>query len=243
MKFETSIRYVDRKTKAAYVADKYGELLKGRILDVGGDDGHIRSYLPEGTQYVGVDLVGRPGVLEVNLEQQPIPDDDASFDTVMCLDVLEHLENLHAVFVELARVTRRWLIVALPNPYSDFYQHLVAVGHAEGGALQHYGVPPEPPNDRHKWFYAGSQAREVLQGWASQVGLETVQFDTEQPEPMRRLPRSMDDVARWKTRILERLLFPRGTFWDDLHHGTHWWVFRKSHAPSIGTRDAGECHR
>ncbi|MFH1144533.1 MAG: methyltransferase domain-containing protein [Candidatus Eisenbacteria bacterium] len=54
--------------------------------------------------YVGVDIAGRPDI-ELNLEKaERLPFDDDAFDTVLCADVLEHLDNLHAIFDELVRV-------------------------------------------------------------------------------------------------------------------------------------------
>lgn len=46
---------------------------------------------------------------------QPLPFADASFDTTVCLDVLEHVVDDRQSIRELARVTRRRLLIAVPQ--------------------------------------------------------------------------------------------------------------------------------
>jgi 2-polyprenyl-3-methyl-5-hydroxy-6-metoxy-1,4-benzoquinol methylase len=44
-----------------------------------------------------------------------IPHDDASFDLVVCTEVLEHLEEPERALAELRRVARRWLVTSVPR--------------------------------------------------------------------------------------------------------------------------------
>lgn len=44
-----------------------------------------------------------------------LPFDEASFDLVLCLEVLEHIEGPAAALAELARVTRRDLVISVPH--------------------------------------------------------------------------------------------------------------------------------
>ena len=119
MHFHTDFKYTSREDKPEYVWRKYQELLRGRILDVGADECGLRQFLPEGTEYIGIGLGGSVD-LEINLEKEKLPYANNSFDCVLCLDVLEHIDNIHEVFDELCRVTRKYLIISLPNPWASF---------------------------------------------------------------------------------------------------------------------------
>lgn len=48
-----------------------------------------------------------------NVTQLPFA--DRSYDLVMCLEVLEHLDDPHQGLRELGRVSRRWLLLSVPN--------------------------------------------------------------------------------------------------------------------------------
>ena len=228
MRFETDVGYVDRRSKARYVWLKYGEILKGRLLDVGADECHLREHVPADVEYTGMDLAEKEDLLCVNLEQEPIPAADGAYDVVICLDVLEHLDNVHEVFGELCRVTSQWLILSLPNPWSAFFDYLVSQQHRSGGNLQHYGLPVERPSHWHKWFYAASQAKVFVEVFALKHGMEIVQLDSEGADPAAiRVPRSLAELAAVKNLILTRMLFRKGSYLKDLHEKTLWWVLRK----------------
>jgi 2-polyprenyl-3-methyl-5-hydroxy-6-metoxy-1,4-benzoquinol methylase len=228
VRFQTDFVYMGRATKAEYVWRKYGEILQGRVLDVGADQCQLKGYLDESVVYTGMDLSDEPGIIRVNLEREPIPAEDGAFDAVLCLDVLEHLENVHEVFAELCRVTSGWLILSLPNPFGAFFDYMVSLKHEAGGNLQHYGLPLERPSHWHKWFFAASQAKAFVAAFAEANGMEIVQLDSEgrDPSPLR-LPRSLGDLAEMKNCLLERLLFRNGSYLKDLHVKTIWWVLRK----------------
>jgi SAM-dependent methyltransferase len=130
------------------VARKYGRLVAGRVLDVGCDTRRLKALCP-GIDYVGIDVGGEPDV-RIDLERaERLPFDDASFDCVVCTDVLEHLDALHRVFGELVRVARGRIIVSLPNCWNNLRSRLAR----GGGEIRYYGLPADPPDDRHKWFF------------------------------------------------------------------------------------------
>jgi SAM-dependent methyltransferase len=100
------------------VLESRGDL--GAILDVGcGPHGLacVRPRLP----FVGLDVdFGGPTVstmTAVRADPGPLPFVDGAFDTVLCLDVLEHVpaDDRTAFVAELARVAARQLVVACPN--------------------------------------------------------------------------------------------------------------------------------
>jgi SAM-dependent methyltransferase len=126
--FHTKYEYKDRETKAKYVWLKYRPILKGKILDVGADECYLRQYLDNPASYLGIGLGGNPDQ-KVDLERESIPFPDNSFGCVLCLDVLEHLDNIHKVFDELCRVSRRYVVISLPNPWASFWSILRSGGY------------------------------------------------------------------------------------------------------------------
>jgi hypothetical protein len=156
--------YASFRTRAArsqYVFERFHELLKGGVLDVGCDEAPLREMLPN-ESYFGIDIAGRPD-RTVNLEEtDALPFEDGSFDCVLCIEVLEHLNNLHNIFHELFRVSSRNVIVSLPNCWCGARQKL----ERGRGDISHYGLPVEAPPDRHKWFFNATQAGEFFESAA-----------------------------------------------------------------------------
>ncbi len=176
--FHTDYRYVDRETKPRYVWEKYGAVLEGRILDVGADASQMRDALPADCDYTGIGI-GAPPTVPVDFEKQGIPYAADSFDCVLCLDVLEHVDNIHALFDELCRVAKHHVIVSLPNCYNAFWGMIQGGAYRPGRALKFYGLPVEPPPDRHKWFFHIGEAEEFVRHRAELNGMEIVQMDYE----------------------------------------------------------------
>jgi 2-polyprenyl-3-methyl-5-hydroxy-6-metoxy-1,4-benzoquinol methylase len=117
----------------------------------------------------------------VNLDQEDLPFPDRHFDTVVCTDVLEHLERCHGVFDELCRVARGHVIVSLPNPLRVLLASLLE---GTGGRIKYYGLPGEAPADRHRWFFGREEAVEFVTTRARHNGFEVEQTDAEdEPRP------------------------------------------------------------
>lgn len=174
--YRTSVRYSNRKEKALYIADKYATLLIGSVLDVGCDEAPLRPLVHQPFRYVGVDM--RPGSdVVADLDKDPLPFADRQFDTVLCTDVLEHLERCHAVFDELCRVATNAVVVSLPNPLRNLMWSLAEGG---GGRIKYYGLPTERPADRHRWFFGREEAVEFLSSRGRKNGFEVEQMDEEE---------------------------------------------------------------
>lgn len=147
-----------RQARLECAAQVLGSVLQGVVLDVGCDKRHLKQLVGDEVQYMGVDLWGSPDVL-VNLEQG-LPFPDCSCDAVVCFDVLEHLENFHAVFDELCRITRHYVVIGLPNVASLKYRlNFLLRGRLPGGK---YRLPVRTPRDRHRWLFSLDEARDLV---------------------------------------------------------------------------------
>lgn len=168
-----------RDQRAEFIARRFARYLKGRILDVGCDKARLKQLVP-GIDYVGVDVGGTPDLV-VNLEKEKLPFADNSFDGIVCSDVLEHLDNLHANFDELIRVTRNHVILSLPNNWANARKAI----ERGRGSFSHYGLPANPPRDRHKWFFCLTDAEGFITAQAQRHHLTiTEMFAVEKPRPL-----------------------------------------------------------
>ncbi|MCZ6874620.1 MAG: class I SAM-dependent methyltransferase [bacterium] len=205
------IHFHSRARRTHYIADQFQPLLKGSVLDVGCDKALLKQLLT-GIHYIGVDISGAP---DVQLDLQRInclPFADASFDCVICTDTLEHLDNLHTVFGQLIRVTKRYVIISFPNNWANARQPI----QRGRGSFEHYGLPADAPADRHKWFFNFSEAMEFVQQQLHRypISLSTAHV-TEKPRPV-------------LIRALRRLLYPSQNHYLNRYAHTLWVVLEKS---------------
>jgi len=95
------------------------------ILDVGCGDGAISADLAErtGARVVGTDLAEKrvrfarehaPSGRFAQGSVYDLPFADGSFDTVVCTDLLEHLDDPQRAVRELVRVSSKWVLVTVP---------------------------------------------------------------------------------------------------------------------------------
>lgn len=132
---------------------------RGRLLDLGARDRRLRDHLPGDLEYRSVDRA--PGSdHQWNLEA-PLPLDDQAVDVVVALDVLEHLERIHDAFREMVRVSRRRVILSVPNDARLGQRLRFLFGFGFGDK---HAVVPQHPGDRHRWLIAPAQMRAFLAG-------------------------------------------------------------------------------
>jgi SAM-dependent methyltransferase len=172
-------RYFDARSRAEFAWRRYQPFLDGRVLDVGsgGSARFFRNVLSDG--YVAADISRDRATPDVvcDFERRNLPFQDGSFDTVLCFDVLEHVDRPHRLLDECLRVSKRYVIVSLPNNWPGFFWNVVA-----GHNLVHrkgYGLPvDEPPvGERHKWFFNIEEAASFLSGRAIEAGARVLASD------------------------------------------------------------------
>lgn len=112
--FPPGYSYSNRAEKAAVVAKLFCFALHEPLLNVGCDRKNMKHYLPEGFDYTGLDA-GPEADVRINLDREPIPFENGSFSTVVCTDVLEHLDSFHHVFNRLVDLSSHYVVLSLPN--------------------------------------------------------------------------------------------------------------------------------
>lgn len=97
------------------------------VLDVGCGEGFTLNRFRKaniGKDLIGVDTsqraieLGRKQFPHLNLKEgsaYKLPFKDNTFDLVLCLEVLEHLENPEKALEELCRVSKKYCIISVPN--------------------------------------------------------------------------------------------------------------------------------
>ena len=182
------VHFATREDRPRYLSRRYAPYLaQGRILDVGCDTAVVRGIVGA-ERYTGVDLTGQADVRQ-NLQQEGVlPFNDESYDTVLCCDVLEHLDNLHQIFDECVRVAAGYVLISLPNNWNAARVRL----RRGRGSFEHYGLPHDPPMDRHRWFFGLHEARDFLLERGRRHGLnilEMVALEKPRPKLVRALRR------------------------------------------------------
>jgi hypothetical protein len=150
------------------VVQEFSHVWNGKVLDVGCRAEHLKGALPNGSAaYLGLDLFQPAGVIG-NLGAG-LPFGNATFDTVVALDVLEHTDNIYKSFSELCRVARSFVLIALPNLYELKYRLKFLFGQP---LSRKYGLPLDAPNDRHRWLFSFDEAKTFTHKLGVNCGFE-----------------------------------------------------------------------
>jgi SAM-dependent methyltransferase len=98
-----SVQYAVRKPLLEWLASR--DLAGARVLDAGCGDRPYETLLAGAREIVAFDVPGNAHA-DIHGSLDAIPLDDASFDVVLCLQVLEHVPDPAAAVRELRRVLR-----------------------------------------------------------------------------------------------------------------------------------------
>ena len=203
------IHFPSREARSRFVARRFRRYFSDSLLDVGCFEAPLRDIL-QGVEYTGIDVAGKPDI-KLDLEScTKLPFASGEFNCVICVDVLEHLDNLHLIFDEIIRVAKRFIIISLPNCWRDARRPI----ERGRGTFAHYGLPLDPPMDRHKWFFNYTEARQFLERQSQRKFLRIVEmFATEKPKP-------------WPARAFRKIFYP-GERYRNRYTQTVWGVYEK----------------
>ena len=183
------VEFRGREDKLMSMANLIKDYLRGTVLDLGCD---AKVLTRVSDKYIGLDFKGRPDIL-ANLEAG-IPLKDQSVDCVVAMDVLEHLEKIHRLFDECCRVSRKFVIVGIPNQYEWRFRVMFLVGKRLSGK---YGLPLEPPSDRHRWLFSLQEAKDFIHIRAQINGFDLIREMYGYYRYSRFLPVLIAKAGRW----------------------------------------------
>lgn len=140
----------------------------GRLLDVGARDRALAGLLdPARFHYESADRAGPEHQHRIDLESG-LPFADRSYDWVIGLDVLEHVDRIHAATAELLRVARRGCVLSLPNLAS--WRHRLRFLRSGHLSTDKYDLPEDPPVDRHRWLVHLEDGDRFVRAQAERAG-------------------------------------------------------------------------
>ncbi len=222
--YSSTLNYKGRDTKAKYVFDKYKMLYKCNVLDVGADTQYLKDPIENhGGKYTGIGF-GNNIDIPFDLDGNTLPFNENGFETVQCLDVLEHLNDFHCTFAELIRVSSDKIIISLPNCWSLFFKMLIDEKNHPTARLKWWGLPDENPIDRHRWFFSKSEFFNFLLNNQSKYNYTIEQFDVENEKS----PLFGNGLINYTKSVLFKNLFRSNINELGLNNGTLWAVLSKN---------------
>lgn len=147
----SSAKYDPGTRRYALAASELAKYLTGSMLDVGSRNDTLERITGKTCALVDKN---NPALPAFDWEREDLPYADSSFDTVVCLDTLEHLSRPHEALDDLLRISRHNVIVSLPNCWQKSVKELLSAN----GREPSYGLPLERPKDRHHWFFNSDDA-------------------------------------------------------------------------------------
>lgn len=176
--------YSDRETRNRFLGDFIqSKLEQGRVLNIGGGgERYLEQYLGSNITVTEIDIQGDCD-FKVDLEKVENLDfvGEDPYDLVCATDVLEHLENFHLILSEMIRVSKKYILISLPNGLPEAINAFV-LGAAgtnrddQGASSKFYGLPLIPPVDRHKWWFSWADVARLMQVVCERENLQPVFF-------------------------------------------------------------------
>jgi SAM-dependent methyltransferase len=173
------------KLHGTYVSGRRVRVLSGhlaglipkdaRLLDVGCGDGYATRMICDKRPDVdvhGIDVLMRPEsyIKITQFDGEVIPFDNKSFDTVMFVDVLHHVQDPVTLLREAIRVTRKNILIKdhileglLAGPTLRFMDQ---TGNARYGVALTYNYWP-----RQKWLETFKSLGLTVKQWNAELGL------------------------------------------------------------------------
>ncbi len=153
-----SANWTSRPERSGFVKRLANVLGAQSILNVGsGGARELARAVAGDIKVFDIDMAGDCD-LKIDLDAvEALPFNDEEFDFVCSMDVLEHLESFHQINQELLRVSRRYVLVSLPNSACEIVNIILnkssfGSDSERGYYSKYYGLPLVVPEDRHRWW-------------------------------------------------------------------------------------------
>lgn len=85
------------------------------VLDIGANDNLLKSFLNDNVRYQTVDIRYKPTYKIDLFKTSNLPIKDGDYQCVVLSNILEHLPNYQDILKEALRITRKYVIITLPN--------------------------------------------------------------------------------------------------------------------------------
>lgn len=141
-------------------------------LDIGCGDGTFAAALASRFAHVsGVDISSeaveaakRRGIdaEQVNMDVEPLPFADGAFDTVTCLDVLEHVFDPRISALEIARVCKPGATLIITTPNMRYWRHIRSI---IAGKFPRTSMDEEAYDGGHLHYYTAANLIALISPW------------------------------------------------------------------------------
>jgi SAM-dependent methyltransferase len=159
-KFQVVRKIFSRKIEDIPLATKQS------LLDVGCRGCELKAFIDnKNIQYFGLDLIqnSKNSVDYVLNISTGFPFNDGQFDYVVALDLLEHVDDFQNCLNEMLRISKKTIILALPNQAHLFYRlRYLFCGIISDKYKFSFGVG----KDRHRWITTKVQSDMVMNEFA-----------------------------------------------------------------------------
>lgn len=157
----------------------------GSVLDVGCRGCEAKSILPSGAEYYGNDLFQNDersvtfvgDVLEAEFGR--------TFDCVMALDIIEHVDDPYALMDKLFNLSDNYLLVSLPNIYDLPHKYDFVFKDTLG---KKYQFDVKNSLDRHRWVMSYDEIYQFLSFYSQKYDMRMETKDLIIGEHSSRLP-------------------------------------------------------
>ena len=152
-----------------------------KALDVGCGDGtfavalstRIPSVSGVDISAVAVEAAIRRGIKakQVNIDAEPLPFAEGVFDTITCLDVLEHVLDPRIAVREIARVSSPGATLVITTPNMRYWRHIKSLIR---GKFPLTSMDEEGYDGGHLHYYTAANLSELVMPWFDVVRIQGV---------------------------------------------------------------------
>jgi hypothetical protein len=144
------------------------------MLDVGCRNCEAQTVVPRGVEYFGNDLFQNAVGSVTYVGDALTVEFGRTFDCVMALDVVEHVDNPHGLMDKLVSLAERYLLISLPNIYDLKHKYDFVINNSLGGK---YLFGTENRTDRHRWVMNYDEIQQFYSHYANRHGMSLVTRD------------------------------------------------------------------